>query len=121
MDSMYSGYYCYVVKPGVFAGAAILSLVCIALGILYHLTLTSGKSQDGQWSGSPAVSVFEGAGHCRHLGGHPDASQLNSPPLLAGAMSSKASSSSIPSFPLADADGSAPGSLSDNDIQSSPL
>ncbi|GMH19109.1 hypothetical protein Nepgr_020950 [Nepenthes gracilis] len=55
MDSLYSGYYCYVVKPGVFAGAAVLSLVCIALGILYYLTLTSRKSQDGQWSGSPGI------------------------------------------------------------------
>ncbi|GMH07501.1 hypothetical protein Nepgr_009341 [Nepenthes gracilis] len=46
------------------------------------------------------------------LGATPDAPQLDSPPLLAGAVSSKANSNSIPSFPLADADGRAPGSLS---------
>ncbi|KAF8380773.1 hypothetical protein HHK36_028267 [Tetracentron sinense] len=50
-ESMYFGNYCYVVKPGVFAGGAVLSLVCVALGILYYLTLSSAKSQENPWGG----------------------------------------------------------------------
>ncbi|GMH09796.1 hypothetical protein Nepgr_011637 [Nepenthes gracilis] len=56
------------------------------------------------------------------LGATPDASRLDSPtPLLAGAVSSKACSNSIHSFPPADADGRAPGNRSGNDLPSSPL
>ncbi|GMH00978.1 hypothetical protein Nepgr_002817 [Nepenthes gracilis] len=55
------------------------------------------------------------------LGATPDAPRLDSPPVLAGAVSSKVSSNSIPYFPLADADGHAPGSLTGNDLPSSPL
>lgn len=44
-ESMYFGnYYCYVVKPGVFAGGAVLSLASVSLGILYYLTLNSVKN-----------------------------------------------------------------------------
>ncbi|GAA0151156.1 hypothetical protein Leryth_004014 [Lithospermum erythrorhizon] len=44
-ENLYFGnYYCYVVKPGVFAGAAVLSLASVVLGIIYYLTLTSTKS-----------------------------------------------------------------------------
>uniref|UniRef100_A0A5B6ZQK7 Transmembrane protein n=1 Tax=Davidia involucrata TaxID=16924 RepID=A0A5B6ZQK7_DAVIN len=39
----FGSYYCYVVKPGVFAGAAILSLASVILGVFYYLTLTSEK------------------------------------------------------------------------------
>ncbi|XP_024961774.1 uncharacterized protein LOC112502165 [Cynara cardunculus var. scolymus] len=43
-ENMYFGsYYCYVVKPGVFAGAAGLSLASVILGIVYYLSLTSTK------------------------------------------------------------------------------
>ncbi|PON97019.1 hypothetical protein TorRG33x02_070690 [Trema orientale] len=53
LESMYFGnYYCYVVKPGVFAGGAILSLVSVTLGILYYVTFTSAKSGDSPWGSS---------------------------------------------------------------------
>ncbi|KAL1547343.1 protein MODIFYING WALL LIGNIN-1-like [Salvia divinorum] len=52
-ESLYfDNYYCYVVKPGVFAGAAVLSLASVALGICYYLTLTSGKDGNEAW-GAP--------------------------------------------------------------------
>ncbi|KAL2921514.1 Na(+)/H(+) antiporter NhaA 1 [Bienertia sinuspersici] len=38
-----SYYYCYVVKPGVFAVAAVLCITSVALGIMYYLTISSGK------------------------------------------------------------------------------
>ncbi|KAL9429460.1 hypothetical protein AB3S75_031300 [Citrus x aurantiifolia] len=51
-ESMYFGnYYCYVVKPGVFAGGAVLSLASVTLGILYYLTLHSAKNS-GLWGNS---------------------------------------------------------------------
>ncbi|GAU45665.1 hypothetical protein TSUD_268330 [Trifolium subterraneum] len=43
-ENVYLGtYYCYVVKPGVFAGGAILSLASVAFGIVYYITLMEGK------------------------------------------------------------------------------
>ncbi|KAL3650618.1 hypothetical protein CASFOL_007021 [Castilleja foliolosa] len=49
-ENFYLGYYnCYVVKPGVFAGAAVLSLTSVVLGIVYYLTLTSAKKSDNTW------------------------------------------------------------------------
>ncbi|KDP21796.1 hypothetical protein JCGZ_00583 [Jatropha curcas] len=59
-ESMYFGnYYCYVVKPGVFAGGAVLSFASITLGILYYLTLNSSKSINSTW-GNPPVSSSTG-------------------------------------------------------------
>ncbi|KAK6926140.1 DESIGUAL/Modifying wall lignin-1/2 [Dillenia turbinata] len=53
-ESMYFGnYYCYVVKPGVFAGGAVLSLASVTLGIFYYITMSSARNQTGTW-GSPA-------------------------------------------------------------------
>lgn len=50
-ESMYFGsYYCYVVKPGVFATGAMLSLASVAFGIIYYITLTKGKSAGGDSS-----------------------------------------------------------------------
>lgn len=50
VESMYFGnYYCYVVKPGVFAGGAVLSLASVTLGILYYLTLTAAKNSNTPW------------------------------------------------------------------------
>ncbi|KAK4256231.1 hypothetical protein QN277_009125 [Acacia crassicarpa] len=44
-QSSYFDYYnCYVVKPGVFAGGAILSLASAAFGIVYYITLSAGKN-----------------------------------------------------------------------------
>lgn len=44
-ESVYFGYYyCYVVKPGVFAGGAILSIASVAFGIVYYISLTKGKN-----------------------------------------------------------------------------
>ncbi|KAI3432180.1 uncharacterized protein J3R85_007585 [Psidium guajava] len=52
-DSIYFGnYYCYVVKPGVFAGGAILSLASVTLGILYYLSLTRAKDDGQPWGTS---------------------------------------------------------------------
>lgn len=52
-ENLYFGnYYCYVVKPGVFAGAAVLSLASVILGIFYYLTITSGKDRNETW-GAP--------------------------------------------------------------------
>ncbi|KAA8540131.1 hypothetical protein F0562_026823 [Nyssa sinensis] len=51
-ENMYFGnYYCYVVKPGVFSGAAVLSFASVILGIIYYLTLTSEKSRNDPWGG----------------------------------------------------------------------
>ncbi|XP_052186473.1 protein MODIFYING WALL LIGNIN-1-like [Diospyros lotus] len=53
-ETMYFGnYYCYVVKPGVFAGAAVLSLASVILGIVYYLALSSEKNSDPLWRGPP--------------------------------------------------------------------
>ncbi|XP_044497930.1 uncharacterized protein LOC123220010 [Mangifera indica] len=51
-EGLYFGsYYCYVVKPGVFAGGAVLALATVALGILYYLNLNSVKNNNSnQWS-----------------------------------------------------------------------
>lgn len=47
-ESVYFGnYYCYVVKPGVFSGGAVLSLASITLGILYYLTSNLAKTDNG--------------------------------------------------------------------------
>ncbi|KAJ8554199.1 hypothetical protein K7X08_024877 [Anisodus acutangulus] len=55
-ESLYFGnYYCYVVKPGVFAGAAVLSLASVALGIIYYISLSSAKNINDPWN-PPAPS-----------------------------------------------------------------
>lgn len=43
-SSMYFDDNCYVVKSGVFAGAACLSFISVALGITYYLSFTSGNT-----------------------------------------------------------------------------
>lgn len=44
VENMYFGnYYCYVVKPGVFAGGASLSISSVVLGIVYYISLNSAK------------------------------------------------------------------------------
>ncbi|KAK9272635.1 hypothetical protein L1049_003011 [Liquidambar formosana] len=54
-ESMYfSNYYCYVVKPGVFAGGAVLSLASVILGILYYCTLSSAKNTNAPFGNSAA-------------------------------------------------------------------
>lgn len=45
-SSNFRNYYCYLVKPGVFAGGAALSLVSIILGMLYYLILNSPQEND---------------------------------------------------------------------------
>ncbi|CAN1160183.1 Protein MODIFYING WALL LIGNIN-2 [Linum perenne] len=59
-ESMYFGnYYCYVVKPGVFAGGAVLALVSVTLGIIYYLTLNSAKTSAQWWGnrGTPTTTA----------------------------------------------------------------
>lgn len=44
-ENVYFGnFYCYVVKPGVFAGGAVLSLASVFLGMLHYLILISAKN-----------------------------------------------------------------------------
>ncbi|XP_062001365.1 protein VASCULATURE COMPLEXITY AND CONNECTIVITY [Rosa rugosa] len=61
VESMYFGsYYCYVVKPGVFAGGAVLSLASVTLGIFYYMTLNSAKNNDnlcGNAVQGPAIAM----------------------------------------------------------------
>lgn len=62
VESMYFGnYYCYVVKPGVFAGGAVLSLASVTLGIFYYLTLNSAKNSNNNPCGNsvqgPAIAM----------------------------------------------------------------
>lgn len=38
---------CYVVKPGVFAGGAVLSFTSVALGIVYYIALSSKNAPTG--------------------------------------------------------------------------
>jgi len=53
-ETMYFGnYYCYVVKPGVFAGGAVLAFASVALGILCYLTLNSAKDSNDPWPNPP--------------------------------------------------------------------
>ena len=52
-ENMYFGAGCYVVKPGVFAGGAILSLVSVILGIISYVTLTSAKTSNNPPAGNP--------------------------------------------------------------------
>ncbi|KAI4295320.1 hypothetical protein L6164_035377 [Bauhinia variegata] len=44
-EGFYLGSYnCYVVKPGVFAGGAILSLASVTFGLVYYLSLSAAKN-----------------------------------------------------------------------------
>ncbi|XP_021282302.1 uncharacterized protein LOC110415120 [Herrania umbratica] len=53
-ESVYFGnYYCYVVRPGVFAGGAVLALASVTLGIFYYLTLNVAKDSTGPWGNAP--------------------------------------------------------------------
>lgn len=45
-EKMNLGLYCYVVKPGVFAGGAALSLASVSLGIIYYIIVASAKHTD---------------------------------------------------------------------------
>ncbi|XP_058000226.1 uncharacterized protein LOC110653592 [Hevea brasiliensis] len=54
--SFYFGiYYCYVVKPEVFACSTVSALASVILGILYYLAFNSSNSVYGPW-GNPPVS-----------------------------------------------------------------
>ncbi|KAH7853866.1 hypothetical protein Vadar_007467 [Vaccinium darrowii] len=65
-ENMYFGNnYCYVVKPGVFAGAAVLSLASVALGIVYYLALDRAKIENGSWGGTAAASNQSGIAMAR--------------------------------------------------------
>ncbi|KAH7854840.1 hypothetical protein Vadar_018273 [Vaccinium darrowii] len=59
-DNTYLGTYaCFYVKPGIFAGAAVLSLATVVLGIGYYLLLDSGKISNNSWGG-PATAPNQG-------------------------------------------------------------
>ncbi|GMH19144.1 hypothetical protein Nepgr_020985 [Nepenthes gracilis] len=59
MDSLYSCYYCYVVKPGVFAGAAVLSLIshCPRNPLLPHLNHQEEPRRSMEWQPQCSYSV----------------------------------------------------------------
>ncbi|KAF7147239.1 hypothetical protein RHSIM_Rhsim03G0220000 [Rhododendron simsii] len=46
---------CYFVKPGFFAGAALLSLATVVLGIVYYLALDSAEISNNSWGGTAAA------------------------------------------------------------------
>ncbi|CAA7406521.1 unnamed protein product [Spirodela intermedia] len=48
VERTYFGNYCYVVKPGVFSGGAVLSLISVSLGVLYYLAIASSKQLEGR-------------------------------------------------------------------------
>uniref|UniRef100_A0A2P2IQ85 Transmembrane protein n=1 Tax=Rhizophora mucronata TaxID=61149 RepID=A0A2P2IQ85_RHIMU len=55
-ESMYFGnYYCYVVKPGVFAGGAVLAFASVTLGILYYFTSNAAKINGNNSIANPPV------------------------------------------------------------------
>ncbi|XP_017254286.2 protein VASCULATURE COMPLEXITY AND CONNECTIVITY-like [Daucus carota subsp. sativus] len=62
-ESLYYGdYSCYVVKRGVFAIAAVLSLVTVALGILSYIKAERAKNMFDSWTppaapGQPGISM----------------------------------------------------------------
>ncbi|KAM7253784.1 hypothetical protein ACFE04_031466 [Oxalis oulophora] len=59
--TMYFGsYYCYVVKPGVFAGGAVLSLASVTFGILYYLALTAAKNNTDSWTNNNSAAPNQG-------------------------------------------------------------
>ncbi|KAK1325896.1 hypothetical protein QJS10_CPA01g03002 [Acorus calamus] len=56
----FSNYYCFVVKPGVFAGAAVLSLASVSLGIVYYVALSSMKGTQqtlGPQNNNPGIAM----------------------------------------------------------------
>ncbi|XVF30421.1 hypothetical protein REPUB_Repub16aG0055800 [Reevesia pubescens] len=56
-ESVYFGtYYCYVVKPGVFAFGAILAVASVILGIFCYLTLNTEKNTTGLWGNAPVAN-----------------------------------------------------------------
>lgn len=60
-ENLYFGnYYCYVVKPGVFAGAAVLSLASVVLGIIYYITLTTTKNGNDPWVAASVPPTSQG-------------------------------------------------------------
>ncbi|KAJ1689338.1 hypothetical protein LUZ63_013493 [Rhynchospora breviuscula] len=56
-ENISSGYYCLVVKPGVFVGAAILSLTTVMLGLAYYITIESSKMT---WTPQPNPGIAMG-------------------------------------------------------------
>lgn len=58
-ENMYFGSFCYVVKPGVFSGGAVLSLASVALAIVYYVALTSSKSPPS-WGPQPNQGIAMG-------------------------------------------------------------
>ncbi|KAK1303186.1 hypothetical protein QJS10_CPB11g00070 [Acorus calamus] len=57
-ENMSFSNYCFVVKPGVFAGAAVLSLASISLGIVYYVVLSSMKgTQQTPQNNNPGIAM----------------------------------------------------------------
>ncbi|CAN6486929.1 unnamed protein product [Victoria cruziana] len=55
-ENMYYGYYCFVVKSGVFSGGAVLSVASVSLGIIYYIALSSSKTS-ATWGGNPNQGI----------------------------------------------------------------
>ncbi|XP_058182847.1 uncharacterized protein LOC131300855 [Rhododendron vialii] len=58
----YGSYYCYLVWPGVFAGAAMLSLATVMLNIVYYLVLYLAKNKTDASRVGPAAAAPNHAG-----------------------------------------------------------
>lgn len=82
-ENMYfSYYYCYVVKPGVFAGAAVLSIASVALGLIYYVTLTSTKNINTDSWGGQQVQGGIAMGHPQFPPHSPPHQQQPQPPVF---------------------------------------
>ncbi|KAE9464651.1 hypothetical protein C3L33_03448, partial [Rhododendron williamsianum] len=68
---------CYFVKPGFFAGAAVLSLATVVLGIVYYLALDSAEISDNSWGGTAAAAAPNQGGIAM---GHPQFPPPQYPP-----------------------------------------
>ncbi|XP_023551924.1 uncharacterized protein LOC111809750 [Cucurbita pepo subsp. pepo] len=53
-SSYFDYYYCYVLKPGVFAVATVVGAASLALGLFYYLILNSAKNDPNVW-GNPSI------------------------------------------------------------------
>ena len=54
LERMYLGNYCYVVKPGIFSGGAVLAFISVSLGVLYCVNVATCKLPES--SGQPTVN-----------------------------------------------------------------
>uniref|UniRef100_A0A7N0VMF8 Uncharacterized protein n=1 Tax=Kalanchoe fedtschenkoi TaxID=63787 RepID=A0A7N0VMF8_KALFE len=54
---MFGTSYCYVVKPGVFAGSALVSLASVLLGLAYYITLSLARATQASPTNQPGIAL----------------------------------------------------------------